>query len=100
MFRVSNFHHKGPEVIIIHDVFYFCVLNFCQRRKCFNGEYFLIYGIHFPVMCSMVIYEALGRTDDDSAHQPTIETPPFSDRETLLDLTNNGSVLSTKISTH
>ena len=32
----------------------------------------------------------LGRTDDDSAHQPIIETPPLSDGETLLDLTNNG----------
>ena len=56
----------------------------------------------FPVMHSMVIYGALccsvtwrcgyrvSGTDDDSTHQPTIETPPLSDGETLLDLTNNG----------
>ena len=47
--RVSNFHHKVQEVKIIHGVFYFCVLNFRrprERRKCFNGEYFPIYGIY------------------------------------------------------
>ena len=52
--RVSNFHHKVQEVKIIHGVFYFRVLNFRrprERRKFFNGEYFLIYGISFCKGC-------------------------------------------------
>ena len=28
-------------------------------------------------------------TDEDSTHQPTIETPPLSEGETLLDLSTN-----------